>query len=235
MEFERLTKRNRKSDISDMKILVLGATGRTGKWLVAEALSQGYEVHVLVREPAKLRTSSSKLTVFTGTPADEQALEQAIIGCTAVLSALNISRQSDFPWSKLRTPPQFLSGTIKVLIPLCHRHEIKRVVVISAWGVHETRKELPGWFRWLIDHSNIRFAYRDHEAQEDLLRASGLDWTAVRPAGLTNAKKVQEIQVSLNGQPRPRLTISRRSVARFMVDLLRHHTFLHQAPVISAR
>lgn len=217
-----------------MKILLLGATGRTGKWILEEAIGRGHTVHALVRNPAKVKLSNGRLTLFEGTPTDIYALEKAMQGCEAIISAINISRTNDFPWSPLRTPKDFLSSSMKTIIPLTQKHSIDRIIITSAWGVAETRKDIPGWFRWFIEHSNIRYPYDDHAVQEALLKASTLNWTCVRPVGLTNSKKDKAITVTLNKTPKPALMIPRRMVAKFMMDVLEKDLYVKQLPVISA-
>ncbi|HEX2630919.1 MAG TPA: NAD(P)H-binding protein [Chitinophagaceae bacterium] len=218
-----------------MKILLLGATGRTGKWILEEAIGRGHSVHALVRNPAKVKFSNGRLTLFEGTPADSAALEKAMQGCDAIISAINISRANDFPWSPLRTPKDFLSASMKNIIALAQRHFINRIIITSAWGVAETKSDIPGWFRWFIEHSNIRYPYNDHAVQEALLKASTLDWTCVRPVGLTNSKKDKTITVTLDKTPKPTLLIPRRMVAKFMMDALEKNLYVKQLPVISAK
>lgn len=216
-----------------MRILILGATGRTGKLLLQQALAGGYQVNTLLRDKNKV-ASHPDLIIFEGSPADKLLLAKAMEGCQAILSALNISRNSDFPWSALRTPPNLLSETAAHIIDLAPKHDITRAIVLSAWGAGNSRKEIPWWFRWLIDHSNIGIAYRDHEAQEELFEASALHFTVIRPVALTNSFKQKNVLVSVNGNPKPRLTISRGNAATFMISVLQENTFLREFPVISA-
>jgi putative NADH-flavin reductase len=218
-----------------MKILLLGATGRTGKHILSEALVRGFEVHILVRDTSKIRVQSRRLTIFIGNPENKKSLAKAITGCKAVISALNISRTSDFPWSPLRTPEHFLENMLRHLIEEMKEEEIKRLILTSAWGVGDSRTEIPGWFRWFIDNSNIGKAYSQHEVQEKLLKESSLDWTAVRPVGLTNGKKLKELIVSEGGEPKPRMLISRKLTAHFMLDCLEQQNYLKEAPVISQK
>jgi len=215
-----------------MKILILGATGRTGKWVLQEALQKSYEVHVLVRDPTKI-TENKNLTVFKGTPTDKTMLSKAAETCNAIISVLNISRTSDFPWAKLRTPKTFLSDVMHHIVKVSKEHEIKRAVVCSAWGVNNTNSEIPFWFRWMIGHSNIGAAYTDHERQENILIYSDLNWTIVRPVGLINGKP-SKIRVSYNHKPKPKLTISRRSVAAFMVNTIENDSLIGKLPTISS-
>jgi uncharacterized protein YbjT (DUF2867 family) len=216
-----------------MAILLLGATGRTGKHLLQQALQAGFTVHALVRDKNKVKLTTTGLILFESKTIDKAALQIAIQGCDAVLSTLNISRKSDFPWSSLRTPSDFLSTTARNLIEVMEEEGVKRVIVTSAWGVSETRKDIPAWFKWFIDNSNIGVAYRDHEQQERLWQASDCDWSTVRPVGLIGGKHPKKIRVSRQNDPKPNLLISRSNVARFMLALYREKSYLRQAVTIS--
>lgn len=130
-----------------MKLLLLGATGRTGKRMLKEALNQGYEINALVRDPGKIDSSLNGVRIFKGSPERIDDLAQAINGCDGILSTLNISRISDFPWSKLRTPPTLLSDVMKNVISLTEKNGPSRIIVCSAWGVAETESDIPNWFR----------------------------------------------------------------------------------------
>ena len=218
-----------------MRILLLGATGRTGKLLLEQALDHGHIVHALVREKQKITIKRYNLTIFEGTPRDVIALQKAMEGCEAVLSTLNISRKYEFPWSPLRSPKDFLSTTMERVVTLSEKSRLRRVVFISAWGVYETKKDLPGWFQWLVNNSTLHYQYNDHERQEAVLRNSTLDWTAVRPVFLTNFKNHKEVFVSEDNEPRPSLYLSRRNLAGFMLDVLEKNLYLCQAPVVFER
>jgi len=218
-----------------MHILILGSTGRTGRILLSEALRRGHKVTVLISHKGALKIKPELVEVFEGTPLNKFTLSDAMKGCDAMLSALNISRISDFPWSKLRTSKDFLSESMKHIIDAAAENDLKRIIITTAWGVAETRKDIPAWFRWLINNSNIRYPYYDHEHQEQMLKSSDMDWTIVRPAGLTDSMKNREVKVTLNNQPKPSLMISRRNVALFMLDVLEKNLYNKQCPVISEK
>lgn len=218
-----------------MKILLLGSTGRLGQCLLAEALRKNYDINALVRTRSAVLHPSPRIIWYEGLPTDRATLSAASQGCEAIVSALNISRNSDFPWSRVRTPHTFLSEAMVNIIAASEEHGVRRIIVCSAWGVKDTRKHLPVWFRWLINNSNIGVTYQDHERQEDLLRVSSADWTIVRPVGLTNGKKEHEIQVSFNNVPKPSLTVTRDDVARFMIRALREKSYIKEDPVISQK
>ncbi|MDO3624564.1 NAD(P)-dependent oxidoreductase [Mucilaginibacter sp. BT774] len=218
-----------------MRILILGATGRTGRVLLREALKRGHQVTILISHKGALKIKPELVEVYEGTPLNKFTLSDAMRGCDAVLSSLNISRVSDSPWSKLRTSKDFLSASMKHIIQAAGETNVRRVIITTAWGVSETRKDTPFWFRWLIDNSNVRYQYHDHEKQEALIKASNLDWTIIRPVGLTDSEKKREVKVSFDNQPKPSTTISRKNVALFMLDVLEKNLYTNQIPVISEK
>ena len=215
-----------------MRILLLGATGRTGKFLLEQALEHGHIVHVLVRDKNKIPFKRYNLELFEGTPSDKTELEKAMNGCEVIISSLNISRKYEFPWSGLRTPKDFLSVTMKNIIELSEANHIRRIVFTSAWGVSETKKDLPAWFRWLVDHSSLRYQYHDHERQEELVRNSNLSWTAVRPVFLSNSKSKKVVYVQ-DRSSNPNLFISRRNLASFMIEISERNLYVGQTPIVS--
>jgi putative NADH-flavin reductase len=216
-----------------MKILIIGATGRTGRLIVEEALKQGYDLNVLVRDKNKMPFNANSIKVYQGTPVHRADLAAAMVGCDLIISALSISRASDAPWSKLITAEYFISESMKNVIVEADQQSLKRLITISAWGVLETKKDVPFWFRWLINYSNLRPVYADHESQEKLLANSNLNWTAVRPVALNDSKKIKTLKVSLDNFPKPSLYISRQSVAKFMVDIVKSDKYDMKSPTIS--
>ena len=218
-----------------MKILLLGATGRTGKLVLSQALERGFQVNAIVRDQSKVEISNTQLVLFEGSPADPELLGTAIQNCEAVVNTLNISRTSDFPWAKLRTPKTFLSNLAKDLILVMERENVKRIVFTTAWGVADTLHDIPFFFRLLLQNSNIVYAYRDHERQEKLFEASTLDWTAVRPVGLSKSAKKKQLIISENNDPKPAMLISRRRLAKFLLDCISERSYIRQYPVISEK
>lgn len=215
-----------------MNVLVLGATGRTGKWVVQEALKKGHFVHCLARNTSRIEPHK-RLKTFEGNPTNQTDLEQAISHCEAIISVLNVSRKSDFPWSILRTPETFMSDTMKLLTQITKDSSDMRIALCSAWGAGETKKDIPYWFKWFIDNSNIGIAYADHERQEKILSESSVKWTIVQPVGLSNSTKDEKIRESFGNDPKPSLLISRKSLAKYLVDSLERTDLVKQKVVIS--
>lgn len=216
-----------------VKLLALGATGRTGRHVVEDALKSGHDVVALVRNPAKITTSSPNLSVVIGTPENSNDIASAITGCDAVISALDNNRSSDLPWAKPASPPTFMARSIGNTINAMRARGVRRIVVVSALGAGDSFPYAPFITRLLARRTNLRLSYADHEAQEEVLRRSELDWTAVRPAILTNGTSLKPLVVSYSGRPKPALTITRALAARFLVDILDKPEFFRKMPVVS--
>ena len=216
-----------------MKILILGATGRTGRLIVEEALKQGYDLNVLVRDKNKISFSSKSIKVYQGTPTRQTDLAAAMQGCDLIISALGIVRASDAPWSKLITAKNFISESIKNAIAEADQQGLKRLITVSAWGVGDSKNDIPFWLRWLIDYTNMGPVYAEHEKEEKLLANSDLNWTAVRPVALNDSDKIKSLKVSFNNSPKPSLYISRQSVAKFLVDIIKSDKYDRKSPTIS--
>src|SRR5947209_2286244 len=119
-----------------MKILLLGATGLTGRQLLAQALEQGHEITALVRSPEKLAETRG-LDVRVGSVMDRTALEDAVHGRDAVLSTLGTRSVRDLFGATLMTK------TMGTLVPAMEHRGVSRLIVLSAVGVGEATQKAP--------------------------------------------------------------------------------------------
>ena len=213
-----------------MKFLVLGTTGRTGKWILSHGLARGHQVVALVRDATKLAPQDG-LTVIQGQPIDAEALATAAQGCDAVLVALNNPRTSDAPWAKPQGDAPILTQTAEAIV----KAGIKRVVFLSALGVGDSFADAPWILRFLIRRTNLGHAYADHNGAEQAFRASSLDWTLVRASGLSDGDKAKSLVVGTAKSPRPSMSIRRSTVAGFMLDCAEKGQHIRETPVISER
>lgn len=213
-----------------MKLLVLGATGRTGQHIVEQGLAKGHEIIALVRDPAKV-TPREGLTLITGTPTDADAVARAAEGTDAILVALNNPRTSDAPWAKPITTDKILTKVAQNITALGG----KRVVFLSAAGVGDSFEAAPWFMRFMINKTNMRYAYADHNSTESAFRASDADWTLVRAMGLSNSDKEKTLVVGTATTPKPGMMIRRSAVAGFMLSSVENGSHIHETPVISEK
>lgn len=201
-----------------MKVLILGGSGRTGRHIVDEALARNWQVKVLLRDLEAFKLENTNLTKVLGSPFAYADVKKASEACDLVISALNISRASENPWSKLVSPENLLSKSMQNVVDVAKHIPLKKLITISAWGVGDSRAEIPWWFKLMIRFSKIGPVYEDHDRQERVVQNANINFTIVRPVGL-NDKKARSVKVSQNGKPKPSLFISRKSLASYIVEI----------------
>ena len=216
------------------RILVYGATGRTGSLVVAYALQQGYAVTVLVRNPEKIALAAEHLTVVRGLPTHLADVRQAMHGCDFVIMALSALPEADAFSRKKIAPPHTLETTMHHTITAMGELGLRRLVTLSSIGVGDSWPFAPWYMRWMIKLTNFRLTFADHDRQETLLRQSDLEWTIARPVALNDKAQTGELVVRYGQTPAP-FAISRRQLARFLVDCLATDIYLRKAPLLAEK
>ncbi|AKF85384.1 hypothetical protein MFUL124B02_11680 [Myxococcus fulvus 124B02] len=207
------------------RLLVLGGTGGTGRLIVSEAVSRGYDVSVLVRSAEKARDlAGAKLIV--GDARDEKVLRQALEGRDAVISALGT------PVSPFREVT-LLSSATRALVSAMKAEEVSRLVGITGMGAGESAGHGGFVFDHLIFPLLLRKVYADKDRQEAIVQESGLDWVLVRPTVLNDKPGRGTVRALTDLSSFHGGTISRADVARFVLDQVRGDTWLHRSPLIT--
>lgn len=206
-----------------MKLLILGASGPTGRHLVDQALGAGHEVTAFARGEARLPTSAPRLVTAIGDATEGPALEGAMAGHDAVLSALGAG-------NSLRS--EIASRAVAALVPAMRARGIQRVIYLSAFGVGETRAQA-SLVQRLAYRTLLRHIFADKAKADRMLRQSDLDWTLVYPTLLTNGVRTGKYRagerLAMTGMPR----ISRADVASFMLAQVSSAEWLRRTAVIS--
>jgi putative NADH-flavin reductase len=211
---------------------LLGGSGRTGGHIIDYALSKGHTLTALVREPAKF-TVRAGVTAIQGTPTDRNDVDGAIEGADAVIVALNSTRRSDTPWAKPVSPPRLMADSVANATAAMTAAGIRRIVVVSAFGVGDSLSREPLPIRWMITHTNLSYTYADHNLIDTEIRGTDTDWTLLRPAAFNKKPDAGKIAVTDIHGPKPSFSISRAAVARFAVDVIDDGAYIHETPIIS--
>ena len=214
-----------------MNILLFGGTGRTGKIILQKALNDGHNVTTIARNPESLDGLEAR--IIKGTPYDLENVKQAVCDCDVVISTLNVSRVSDSPWAKLRSPKDMISHSIHNALQVMPEHGIKRIIVMSTLGAGDSWNKMPLIFKLVISSSNLRYAFKDHTRQEQILAKSGTNWTVVRLPGLTTEKGEREVKIKLNNDTKLNRTVNRESVARFILNIINDERYFKNIAAIS--
>ncbi|MBF6423617.1 NAD(P)H-binding protein [Nocardia cyriacigeorgica] len=196
-----------------MRITVLGATGGVGRHIVGQAVAAGHDVTAVVRDPARLpHEPGERLRVFQGDALSADSLVDAVKGADAVLSGIGANGRRD--------PLRPASTSAAAVTEAMDAAGVRRLVVVSAGTLNHSGAGQPMIVRAASVplRAVLKDLYADLERMESILAGSGLDWTSVRPSGLTNAPGTGRYRRVVDGGPAG-LRIPRADVARAMLDI----------------
>ena len=209
-----------------MRIAVFGSTGKVGRLLVALAVAEGHDVTAFARDPRKLADlGGSRLSVVQGDLSDRESVGRAVAGADAVVNVMGPGA---------RPPGTRLSEGVRTIADEMQHAGVRRLVSLATASVpdpedrFDLRSTLLVWAIRLI----FRGAYDEIRRIGDVVRASDTDWTLVR-IGLLDEAALKRVRVGHYGRGEVGLYISRRSLARFMLDRATAGDFVREAPAIS--
>ncbi|QCJ00923.1 NAD(P)-dependent oxidoreductase [Agrobacterium larrymoorei] len=211
-----------------MKVTLFGATGKTGPYLIDEALKRGFEVTVFARSSSPFK--DDRVRVVRGDLSDSAVLREAVRGADAVLSALGPSKT---PHPKDRP----ITRATQAVISAMSQENVTRLIAIST-GTAVDPADGSDWKAWLpaaVIKRLVPGVYQDIVGLAAAIRSSGLDWTMVRAAFLKNRPASKSLNVGLYGRTRHSLTVSREDIAIFMFDQINSREFVGKAPAVSTR
>jgi hypothetical protein len=213
-----------------MKVCIIGASGKLGKYMVQHALDRGFEVVGVCREQSvdKLGPFIGRMTVIPGATNDREVIEKAVAGCDGVLTVL-------VPWGV----QQYAAGTAQAVLD--YARPGARLVFSCGWHITRDGKDVYSWksrtfvriFGWLA--RLVRFADLDDQVEAcRLVFASDTRWTVVRGSDLEEGES-QGLPVWSRhvGDPILASNLTRRvDFALFMVEALTNDGLIHEAPAI---
>ncbi|MBC8268318.1 MAG: NAD(P)H-binding protein [Rhodospirillaceae bacterium] len=213
-----------------MKVCIVGASGKLGRYMVSHALERGYEVVGVCREKSvgKLSSFGDRITIVPGPTNDRRVIEKAVSGCDGVLSVL-------VPWGV----HNYSSGTAQAVLDFAPHHA--RLVFSCGWHITRDGQDVYSRsLKWLLKVAGwvarlIRVV--DIDDQVEACRRvfeSDRRWTVVRGSDLEEGES-QGLPVWSRhvGDAVLKSNITRRvDFALFMVDALKNDELVHQAPAI---
>jgi uncharacterized protein YbjT (DUF2867 family) len=162
-----------------LRILIVGATGGTGRELVRQALEQGHQVTAFVRKPKKMKIEHPNLRITKGNVGDYASLEEAMRGQSAVLCALGTKH--------FFYPSRVLSNGTANILRAMKSCGVPRLVCESSLGIGNSVGRLGLLYTFFVVPLILPFIFYDKIRQEKLIEESETDWVIVRPASLSNA------------------------------------------------
>lgn len=203
-----------------MKVLVLGANGQLGSTVVARLARDGHHIRAFMRRP-DADVERPKVELFRGDATDEMSVVAAAMGQDAVVNAIGsgtIRRNT------------IESDTTRVVLRALACTPVQRYIAMSAGMVAPVSFIFDRVIRPLL----LGNLYREHRRVEELVRASNLNWTIVRPPRLSNRPPSGYLEAT-DERPKGRISLSRADVADFIAKALATNAYRHQAVFLTSR
>ncbi len=196
---------------SSMKVLVVGATGPTGRLIVKQGIELGHAVTAMARNPATAALPEAARVVRADVTRPE-SLMPAVAGQDAVICCIGTKLS--------RKPTTLLSDGTRNLVGAMRESGVRRLVCVTGIGAGDSKGHGGFFYDRIIQPLLLNEIYKDKTRQEAVVRDSGLDWTLVRPAALTNGGRTALVKAFTHLDGITVGKISRADVAAFVLATL---------------
>lgn len=203
-----------------MRLAIFGASGATGRHLLQLALDAGHTVTVLLRSAGSVSIRHPALTAVVGQFDQLATVASVVQGADAVISLLGARKGG---------AQTVCSDAMRSIVPAMQAKGVRRLIALSAYGAAESRNA--SWFIRFV-RMVIADKMRDKDAMEALVRASGTDWTLVRPPALTNGEASGRYRSGTGLRPAITARLPRADLAAFILRSAESGSFIGQAPVV---
>lgn len=207
-----------------IKVALIGATGKAGKYLLKELLNQGYQVKVLLRKPESFTISHPNLEIVAGDIKDLDTTRNLLDCCDAVISAIGQPKDE----------PLISSIAAKNLIQVMDQNRISRYIFLAGLSIdlpgdQKSEANLQG-SKWMKETFPI--VMTDKEKALRYLQKSDIEWTMVRLPWIEETAEHRKLKVSLQDCLGEKISTS--DLAIFVVQQLIDSNYLRKAPFIAS-
>jgi uncharacterized protein YbjT (DUF2867 family) len=203
-----------------MNVLLLGANGQLGRAIVAKLTGEGHHLKAFMRHP-KVSATHPNVECFQGDATDEMSVVEASMGQDVVVNAIG---------SGTLRRNTIESDTTRVVLRALARTTVRKYLAMSAGMVAPVSFVFDNIVRPLF----LGNLFREHRLVEELVRASNLDWTIVRPPRLSNRPARGYLEAT-DKRPKGPIILSRADVADFISKVLATDAYRHQAVFLTSR
>ena len=206
-----------------MNITVVGGSRGTGALVAQQAAAAGHEVRTVSRS---LTTPVASVDHLALDATDAAAVQPAVHGADAVVVTVGAPARAG------ETPRTDIT---RAVVAAMKAEGVRRIVVQSSWGVGDSYDSMPFVMKRVVVPLILKQALVDHGLQETLLADSGLDWTVLRPGGLTNETTAGTVRLGPGvGGPGTLGRVARADVAALLLACLADPATIGHAYTIAA-
>ncbi|PFD96112.1 NADH-flavin reductase [Bacillus cereus] len=205
------------------KVAIIGANGKAGKYLITQALLEGYFVRILTRDPQKFKISHKHLEVVKGDARDISAIRRLLQGCNAVINAVGQPKKESYIFSTVTNH----------ILEVMKEYGIKRYILISggSMDVQEDTKSLLNKIGAKLFRLFLSSMMKDKYKELQLVRDSNVNWTIVRLPFVVDGEGTGKIKESLIDLPG--IKIQNGDIAPFVIKQIQDEMYSWKCPFIS--
>lgn len=208
---------------STNKIAILGANGKSGKFLVNEALEKGYQVQILTRNSNNMTITNENLETIIGDARDFSSIRELLKGCRAVINAVGQPKNESY----------IFSTVTKHILEVMKEFETKRYILISGGSLDVTgdQKGIVNKIGAILFKAFLSKMMQDKYKELQTIQGSDVDWTIVRLPFVMEGKSIGNIKESLVDMPG--IKIQNSDIAPFVIKQINSEGYVGKCPFIS--
>ena len=208
-------------------LLIIGASRGIGLETAKAALAAGRRVRAFARSASNIPLSDKNLEKFPGDALSANDVARALDDVDVVVQVLG----ADIGPGTILGGTTLFSDSTRILVDAMQKSDVKRLICVTGFGAGDSRDALGPLYRLAFTFT-LRRIYDDKDVQEQIIKASDLDWTIVRPGLLRDGRATGLYRALTDPKDWQLTTIRRTDVARFLIDEVEQNAFSHKTPVL---
>lgn len=208
-------------------VLVVGASRGIGLLTVEALLSAGHDVRAFARGAQAIARSDPRLEKRAGDALRRADVEAALEGVDAVVEVLGLP-----PGPTYLTGTTLFSRATRILVDAMKAKGVQRLIAVTGIGAGDSRGHGGPLYDLLLFPIVLKRIYDDKDVQEQIIRASGLEWTILRPGILTDEPVRAPARVLPDPKDWHAGKVARAAVAQAIVDELADGRHIGRTPLV---
>lgn len=210
------------------RLLVIGASRGIGLAAVGSGLAAGHAVRAFARHASAIAIDAAGLEKVDGDALDKAAVTAALVGVDAVIQSLGAPKDA----MSIIAGTTLFSRATRILVDAMKAAGPRRLVAVTGFGAGDSRGHGGFLYDALMFPLVLKRVYDDKDVQEQMIRASGLDWTIMRPGLLTSGPATGRARVLVDPKEWHAGPVSRADVADVLVREAFERRYVHQTPLV---
>lgn len=205
-----------------MKIAIIGATRGIGFALTQQALEDGHEVTVLVRDPSRITVSHPNLEIIQGNATNADSVAKVVEGQEVICDCLGTKNISK-PQTMFSISAENISKVIK---------PEQLLIAVTGLGAGDSKGHCSFFYDNIFMPLVLKRQYADKDRQEAIIKSKITRWIIVRPGFLSNGKRTGKYRAITELTGKHGAPISREDVAHFILSQAKMPEYLGKTPML---